>query len=164
MLSSISWLHRKTNRGGIVRITDNRKSTDARELVEVIKTPPRRCNASCLRSHAWSRAHASRPGWRRRGRGLSDGKRGRWRRRLSVPRKLRSGIEDMTKLVSLFDVLIVIGGDDGFQDTGILVVVIHPVDSVLEAPIRVAECSKNQRDFLGTAGDVVGGIVRVLDR
>jgi hypothetical protein len=46
----------------------------------------------------------------------------------------------MAKLVPLVKVLIVIGGNDGFQDAGIPdAAIIDPVDSVPKSPIRVAE-------------------------
>lgn len=46
----------------------------------------------------------------------------------------------MLELVSLVEVLIVIGCDDGFQDTSIpAAAIIDPVDSIPKGPIRVTE-------------------------
>ena len=82
-----------------------------------------------------------------------------------MPRKLGRRIEDMTKLVALLDVLIIVGRNDGFQNTNVPVAgFIYPVNSVPEAPICMAEGSEDQADFLGTTGDIVGGIVRILNR
>lgn len=79
-------------------------------------------------------------------------------------RELRSGLKDIAKLASLLDVLIVIGRNDGCQDTSIPeAIFVYRVNSVLDVPICVAEGSEDQRDFLGTAGDVVGGVIRVLN-
>lgn len=80
-------------------------------------------------------------------------------------RELGRRIKDITQLLSLLNVLIVIGRNDGSQDTGIPVaVVIHPIDPVLEVPIGVAEGSEDQLNLFSTAGDIVGRIVRVLNR
>lgn len=80
-------------------------------------------------------------------------------------RELGRRIEDMTELVPLLDVLVIIGRNDGFQDTGIpAAVFIHPVNPVLKAPIRVTEGSEDQADLFSSAGDIVGGIVRILNR
>ena len=128
-------------RGGIERVTECKKGIkNARELVKVVRTTARRCNESGLGSNTWSRAHASRSAGRRRGWRLADRK--RWRRwwRLSIPLELRVRIEDMAQLVSLDEVLIVIGSNDGFQDTGIpAAVIIDPVNSVPKSVICVAE-------------------------
>lgn len=59
-------------------------------------------------------------------------------------RKLGSRIEDMAELFSLINVLIVVGRNDGSQDTGIPVtVIVHQIDAVLEVPIGMAESSED---------------------
>jgi hypothetical protein len=58
-------------------------------------------------------------------------------------RKLGRRIEDIAELFSLINVLVVVGCNDGSQDTGIPVtVIVHPIDPVLEVPIGVAEGSE----------------------
>lgn len=81
-----------------------------------------------------------------------------------MPSELGRCVEDMTELVALLDVLIIVGCNDCFQNTDVPVAgFIHPVDSIPEAPICMAEGSEDQANFLGTAGDIVGRIVRILN-
>lgn len=73
-------------------------------------------------------------------------------------------VEDMTELVALLDVFIIVGRNDCFQNTDVPVAgFIHPVDSIPEVPICMAEGSEDQANFLGTAGDIIGRIVRILN-
>lgn len=81
-----------------------------------------------------------------------------------MPSELGRCVEDMTELVALLDVFIIVGCNYCFQNTEVPVAgFIHPVDSIPEAPICMAEGSEDEANFLGTARDIVGRIVRIFN-